>query len=73
MTTINFEHWGYERARERQLQLIQVAAQQRLLRAVQPASKHWLNWLQPLAFLRTWRLGTRWLKWSSPVAEAPCN
>lgn len=73
MTTANFNGWTYELARDRQLHLIEVAAQERLLRATRPASKRWQPNVQLLAFLRTWRLVTPWLQWSSPVDEASCN
>lgn len=73
MNTLNFGHWGYELARERQLQLIQEAAQQQLLRAAHPVAQRRLHWIQPLALLRTWRLIAPRLHWAGPVDEAPCN
>ena len=73
MTTIHINPWGYEMARERQLQLIEVAAQERLRRAAAPAAKRWPHWLQPLAHLKRGRLVAPRLHWSSPVDEAPCR
>lgn len=73
MNTMNFDPHSYEMQRQRQQQLIELAKQERLLRALQPTKKWWWNWLQPLATLRRWRLVTPRLQWSGPADEASCN
>lgn len=73
MNTMNFEPYSYEMQRQRQQQLIDYAAQERLVRAAQPAPKRWWLRLQPLAYLRRWRFVTPRLHWSGSVDEASCN
>jgi hypothetical protein len=63
MTTLNFHAWSAELQHQRQ-QLFEVAGQERLLRAGQPPAKRWQLQVQPLAFLRQWRLVTLRLQWS---------
>lgn len=72
MNTMNFDPHSYEIQRQRQQQLIALAEQERLVRAIQPAKKRW-NPRQLLTFLRRWRLVTPRLHWSGPADEASYN
>jgi hypothetical protein len=75
MNSFNLGNMSYDLVRERQKDLMQAAAEERLLRTGRPAVKRRQWWLQLLATLRRWQLVRLWLKdpavrLSSSVDEA---